>query len=118
MLTMVLDIFLADSTDATGFGDVPPKLWVMIFAVSTCMSLFCILQIHLKHQAYPWAHRVLWSLLALVPFLGPVFYGALFKRMKREDGCTEYPAGLGADRHHGSFAGSDSGGGDGGGGDD
>jgi len=72
---------------------IPIKFWLLLAVASGGVSLYFIVQLNLKHRGVPISRRFLWSFLLLFPFVGPLLYGALFRRIHPEDGDPGYAGG-------------------------
>jgi hypothetical protein len=83
---------------------------IISFAISSWASLVLIIRLWVRHQSDSISRKTSWSLLLLIPALGPLLYGALFRPLP--------PHGLGSsfDWGTGGYDGAGGGGGDGGGG--
>lgn len=49
-----------------------------ILAVGWIISIVCLIQLWFIKRAR-WWRKVCWSIALLVPYIGPLFYGALFQ---------------------------------------
>lgn len=114
---------LAEATTAAAPA-IPMQVWLPFLALAAFMSLYSLFRIHVRRQRWPLRHRLFWSLVVPLPFVGPMLYALLFERFP-SSAWTDREAsgwGLSVDRGDsggwlgGGGGGSDDGGGWGGGG--
>lgn len=99
---------------------IPDNVWALLLTVAAFLSVYCLFRIHFRFRVWPWRHRLFWSVVVLVPFLGPLLYGALFQIFPATAWTDGNASGWGilVDRRHDDWGGGGSdggGGGDGGG---
>jgi len=59
------------------YGDLEPILITIIIIISYLVSAYCIFKLWKKDTGT--LKKVSWSIILLLPFIGPVLYGALYE---------------------------------------
>jgi hypothetical protein len=66
-------------------NEIPQKFWWLVGVLAALATLHSLIGIQIKNRRCPLGYRLAWSVVVLVPFLGPLLYGALFQRLRRSD---------------------------------